>query len=270
MTAAASPLAREILDALDTGRRLDLPSQRPAGLSIDEAHAVADDLRALRIARGDRPVGRKIGFTNRAIWDEYRVWRPIWGDMWTSTVFEVLSGARVSIRHLAEPRIEPEIVIALAADLEPGMTTADIAARIDWYAHGYEIVQSIYPGWRFQAADCIANGGMHGLMLVGPRVPVEEATRAALPAALAAAEVTLLRDGTEMDRGTGANALDGPLEALRHLMEGLGSADGGPRLRAGEIVTTGTLTRAFPIEPGQTWTTRVAGIGLVGMDVTFD
>ena len=36
-------------------------------------------IRRLRIARGERPLGYKIGFTNRGIWDRYGVHAPIWG-----------------------------------------------------------------------------------------------------------------------------------------------------------------------------------------------
>ena len=76
-------------------------------------------------------------------------------------------------------------------------------------------------------------------------------------------------DGAEVDRGVGSNALDGPVNALRHLVEAV-AADGHPPVQAGEIVTTGTLTRALPIKPGERWSTLIEGIGLVGMDVQFE
>jgi 2-keto-4-pentenoate hydratase len=44
---------------------------------------------------------------------------------------------------------------------------AAILACIDWIAHGIEIVQSHYPGWKFQAADTIADWALHGTLLVG-------------------------------------------------------------------------------------------------------
>ena len=42
-----------------------------------------------------------------------------------------------------------------------------------------------------------------------------------------------------------------------------------PPLAAGEIVTTGTLTRALPVSPGETWTTDLMGVGLAGIGVRF-
>ena len=52
-----------------------------------------------------------------------------------------------------------------------GMDEAALSACIDWVALGYEIVQSIYPGWKFAAADTVAAGGLHGALLIGPRHP---------------------------------------------------------------------------------------------------
>ena len=42
-----------------------------------------------------------------------------------------------------------------------------------------------------------------------------------------------------------------------------------PPLAAGEIVTTGTLTRALPVAPGETWHTELQGVGLEGIEVKF-
>ena len=61
--------------------------------------------------------------------------------------------------------------------------------------------------------------------------------------------------------------LDGPLNALRHLVELLAAEHDNPPLAAGEIVTTGTLTRALPVAPGETWTTELFGVALPGLSV---
>jgi 2-oxo-3-hexenedioate decarboxylase len=56
--------------------------------------------------------------------------------------------------------------------------------------------------------------------------------------------------------------LDSPLLAFRHLVELLDNDPHNPPLRAGEVVSTGTLTLAMPVSKGETWTTRVRGIPL--------
>ena len=44
----------------------------------------------------------------------------------------------------------------------------------------------------------------------------------------------------------------------------------GAPLGAGEIVTTGTLTAAYPARPGETWRTELHGIALPGLAVRFE
>jgi 2-oxo-3-hexenedioate decarboxylase len=63
--------------------------------------------------------------------------------------------------------------------------------------------------------------------------------------------------------------LGGPLSALRHLVALLARDPINPPLAAGEIVTTGTLTRALPIAPGEIWTTALTGVGLAPLRVRF-
>ena len=40
-------------------------------------------------------------------------------------------------------------------------------------------------------------------------------------------------------------------------------------LTAGEIITTGTLTAALPIAPGETWTSEISGLPVAPLTVKF-
>lgn len=267
--ADAAAIAKEAQTALDAGRQIARFTARDPGFDVTAARPVIAALRTLREARGETPVGRKIGFTNRGIWDEYRVYAPIWGHMYDTTVHDVSPGETVAVSHLPEPRIEPEIVLGLRRDVRLGMDLDAIAGAIEWVAHGFEIVQSIYPGWAFAAADCIADGGLHGQLFVGPRHDLSNAERATLAADLSALRVTLLRDGAAVDAGSGANVLDGPVQALSHLVAVLADDPINPPLAAGEMVTTGTMTRAFPIRPGERWSTTISDYALPGLSVVI-
>lgn len=233
---AAERLAR----AFREGRPL-APFSAEAPLSAEDAAAAAGLLRA-----GRRIVGRKIGFTNRALWPLYGVDAPIWGAVHPETLLE--AGAPVALAGLMEPRLEPEIALGLAEAPEAGDDAAALHRRLAWVAPAFEVVQSPYPGWRFDTADATAAGALHGRLILGAKVP---AGRIA-PEALAGLRVVLRRDGAEVARGVGAAALGGPLEALAHLVRVL-AAEGAPALAAGEVVSTGTLTDAAPIAPGEAW-----------------
>jgi 2-oxo-3-hexenedioate decarboxylase len=265
----AEAIAREALETLESGRQIEPFSLRRPSFTAREAYRVTAALRRLREEDGAASIGRKIGFTNRGIWSEYGVYEPIWGDVYDTTASEIPADGVIRVSHLPEPRIEPEIMFGLADDLRPGMNEREILAALAWVAHGFEIVHSIFPGWRFTVADCIADGGLHGALVVGPRRAIHADEREALFEALPSFAIALHRNGEEADTGKGANVLDGPLSALKHLVEVLGSDDLNPPLRAGELVTTGTLTRAFPVTAGEKWSTTLSGIDLPGLAITI-
>ena len=268
VTAPVDSIAAEILAALDATRQIAPFSSRTPGFDLAAAYRVNAAVRALREARGEKVVGRKIGFTNRTIWSEYNVYAPNWGYMYDTTVHELAgAGASFPLAPFAEPRIEPEIMFGMARAPDPDMPVDALLACIGWIAHGYEIVQSPFPGWKFQAADTTAANALHGALLIGPRHAVSPG--ADWTRALAEFDIDLQRDGALADRGRGANVLDSPLLALRHLIELLARDPVNPPLAAGEIVTTGTLTRALPVAPGETWSTLLSGIPLEGARIRF-
>jgi 2-oxo-3-hexenedioate decarboxylase len=261
----AEAIAEEALAVLGSGRQIAPFSQRYAGLELKTAYDVTAALCKRRLERGERAIGRKIGFTNRTIWDEYNVRAPIWGYVYDTSVHDLLGieGA-FSLAGFAEPRIEPEIMFGLAAAPSPAMSQDELLGCIDWIAHGFEIVQSIFPNWKFRLTDTVAAYGLHGALLIGPK------HRAVGNAeVLAKFEIDLFRNEQFMDHGQAENILGGPLYALQHLAEVLAEDDSNPPLAAGEIVTTGTLTRAFPISPGERWSTRLSGIALDGVSLAL-
>jgi 2-oxo-3-hexenedioate decarboxylase len=262
-------IAKEVFAALGTGRQLDPFSKSYPDFGLKEAYQITAAVRAEREARGERLVGRKIGFTNRTIWEEYGVYAPIWGYVYDRTVQDLSSDVlEVSLSGLAEPRIEPEIMFGLAAPPEPGMDELELIRCIDWIAHGFEIVQSLFPNWAFQAPDTVAAYGLHGRLLIGPRHSAES-RRDEWVRRLSRFEIDLFRNGAPVDHGVATNVLDGPLFALRHLAETLAQDPLNPPLAAGEIVTTGTLTRAFPAAAGEEWSTKLTGVPLESARICF-
>jgi 2-oxo-3-hexenedioate decarboxylase len=252
---------------LDTGRQIAPFSTRFPYFDLDDAYQVTAAVRQLRETRGETPVGRKIGFTNRTTWPDYS---PMWGYVYEHTVHDLAAiGEVFSLAGLAEPRIEPEIAFRLAATPAPGMDERALLDCVDGVAHGFELVQSIFPRWAFSAADAVAAFGVHGDLLLGPWHAVA-GHDAVWNQRLSTFLIDLQRDGVVVDQGRASNVLGGPLSALRHLVEVLASDPGNPSLVAGEIVTTGTLTGALPVSPGETWTTALTGVALDGIAIRFE
>jgi 2-oxo-3-hexenedioate decarboxylase len=256
-------IADEILATLRTGRQITPLTARYSDFQIADGYRIARTICDLRAARGERPVGRKIGFTDRNAWPKFRADAPMWGYVYASTVHDLEGASHASLTGVVEPRIEPEIIFGLAGSPTPKMDEESLTGCVAWVAHSFEIVHSIYPNWDCLAADAVVGFGMHSSLWIGPRqtyaARANEWTRE-----LMTCGVELFRNGASVDRGQAANVLGGALKALRALVALLAVDPHNPPLAAGEIVTTGSLTRAPPIAPGEVWTTKLTGIPLEG------
>jgi 2-keto-4-pentenoate hydratase len=243
----------DILDHLDRAALWPANHETVTDLATGYQRALA--VRSLRQARGEVARGYKIGFTNPGIWERYKVFAPIWGTVWDSTLTMCERTGQISLDGTCQPRIEPEIVFGMKACPAPQGSPQALFDAIDWVAPGFEIVQSHLPDWKFQAPDTVADGALHARLLVGPRQAVHTLAdnAAALDRLLAAVPVALYRQTTLMEEGCGANVLGSPLRALAHFLKELRQCPGAPDLEAGDVITTGTCTDAWPVQPGQPW-----------------
>lgn len=262
-------VAKEVITSLSNHSQIPSFSSRPGGLSLAHAYRVTPLLRAAFEARGEKITGRKIGFTNRQMWSVFGVEFPIWGYTTSRTTRELIDKQIIVLKDFSEPRIEPEIMFGLRAAPAPTMSDSALVDCLEWIALGYEIVHSIFPNWKFSAADTVAANGVHGALLIGARHKIAP-RKTEWQRELSAFEVELYCDGELVQRGGGSLVLDSPLQALRHLVELLANDPHNPPLCAGEVISTGTLTLAMPVKPGECWTTTVVGIPLEEISVRFD
>ncbi len=264
-------IARQIKTAQDQGLPLTKITSQFAEFDATAAYAVADLVHAMRLAEGARAVGRKIGFTNPAMWAQYDVSAPVWAHLYDTSVTylpDTSDTQACSLHGFVNPKIEPEIIFHFHSAPPSNGDMAAVLGCIDWVAHGFEMVQSHYPGWNFQAPDAIADWGLHARLLVGKRQAMDT-LGVGLQDALSAFTLALSCDGQERETGKGSNVMGNPLQALTHLMQVLASQRPHQPLQANEIVTTGTVTSAYRVQPGQTWKTTLSGIALPGLSVSF-
>ena len=148
------------------------------------------------------------------------------------------------------------------------MDERELIECVDWVAHGFEIVSSIFPRWEFTAADAVAAFGVHGALLLGKRHAIVR-DRTAWAEKISTFTVDMARNDGISRRGHAQDVLGGPLSALRFLVEELARFPTSEPLQAGEIVTTGTLTEAMPVAVGQVWSTELVGIPIKGLRLRF-
>jgi 2-keto-4-pentenoate hydratase len=244
-------------DALATARSLGATTASLRAITLRDGYEIGSALERERVAAGWRRVGWKLGFTNQALWAALGLDQPFWAPVYAET----LASDRLEIVGLVQPRIEPEIVLGVDRDVPAGSGFEEVAASIQWAAAGLEVVHCHFEAWNMSPAEAVADAGLHAALAIGPRQKIT----AAEAIALSACGAVLLRDGEAVAEGNGKDVLGGPLEALGWLLRGLPEG-----LRAGDIVTTGTLTTAVPVKRGQRWTHRSSGpVALGTVELSF-
>lgn len=249
------------------------PAQAVQTFTTDmaQAYQLALGIRQLRLARGEKCIGYKVGFTNQANWPLQGVDAPMWSSMWESGLaFSDEGRFTLDLARICTPRLEPEIVFGLRATPAPDASAQALFECIEWMAPGFEIVRCNAPGGKASAVQAVADGGMHAGLLVGARKPVRQFAPDAqsLDRLLAQATLTLSRQGEVIAQGPGTIVLGSPLKALHQLLQELRRCPGAPSLQAGDVVTTGTWTDAMGVSPGERWSARLSD-GLGEVEVAF-
>ena len=115
--------------------------------------------------------------------------------------------------------------------------------------------------------DFVAAWGLHAALVVGPPLAVTDANVATLNNQLAEFKLVLSRNNELTEEGGGRNCLRSPALCLEELARA--SAARGTPLRPGELISTGSLTNAQPIAPGEEWRAEMNGIPLASLRVQF-
>jgi 2-keto-4-pentenoate hydratase len=238
-------VAWSLRSARRAGRTLDVPLSRSPGLSLADAYRIQDQMTALRLADGERLAGWKLGYTSAVMRAQMGIEAPNFGPL---TDAMLLGSPAVLPAGALQPRVEPEIGLRLGRPLRAPCSADDVLAACDAALACLEIVDSVWSGYRFTLEDNTADGSSAAWAVVGPPLPVSD---------LASLPVTLSVDGEMVERGTGAAASGHPALGVVWLAEQL--AGRGQALEPGDLVITGGLTSAHPLEPGHSISASFGG-----------
>ena len=176
----------------------------------------------------------------------------------------------IPVSDLVAPRIEPEIVLGINERINvTGSEPDGLAEAIAWVAPGFEIIDCHFAGWKFTAADILADFGAHARLAIGSKVMVRASDRGSLATALAAVSVELRCGEVVTASGVGSNALGSPLSGLSFLCDTLADQNWADPIAEGEVITTGTLTDFPYIKRGERWTAEFAGAGLGALTINL-
>ena len=198
---------------LGTGRS----AGRHEALAMSDAYAVSADIRALReraasacsAARSASPTPRSGRSTALSA--------PMWNFVYDSTVRDLPAGAR-RVRDLgaggAANRAGDRAAPRPGADAGHGPRRRCSDAST-WVAHGFEIVQSVYPGWKLTGAE--VRGGLRPARRrwSSARGTRWAPTARAGPSGSPASRSRFGGTASAVAEGKGSNVLGGPVRALR-------------------------------------------------------
>lgn len=224
-------------------------------MSLHDAYAVQARVTAARLARGERIVGWKLGYTSLAMRQQMGIAAPNFGPL--TDAMRLGSGDSVS-PTLIQPKVEPEIAVVLGRALEGPVSVADVAAAVSQVLSCLEVVDSVFTDYRFTLEDNTADGSSAAQVVLGAPLPVG-------PDRLAGVDVAFFHNGAPVGTATGAAASGDPLLGVAWLAAQLSAT--GRRLEAGDVVITGGLCRAVTLAPGDVVSARFGGDGGVEVSV---
>ncbi len=241
-------LATELYCAETSGGSVDLFTARYPELTWDDARAIARRRDELRRNAGETFIGYKLGWTSAAMREALGIDRPNWGTLWASQ-FTGEDGSAVMVTRLRHPKLEPEIVHVVGADLPGADTTAgDVLAADGSWTIGLEVVNPRFPDYHFDWLDNTADNSSAQAVAHSRFRKIEGD-----PSEI---EVTLTA-GDHVATGTGAQAMGSPAEAVAWLARALAEEE--TILRQGDRVFTGGLTPPVDVVEGHDYQVRSPG-----------
>lgn len=203
-------------------------------------------------ADGAEVRGHKVGLTSAAMQEQMGVDQPDHGHLLTSMFH--LEHQPIPVQEYLQPRIEPEVAFVLGRTLSgPGVTAADAIAAVEFVLPALEIVDSRIQDWNISIVDTIADNASSGGVVLGSRpLPLSALD-------LRLARCTLHANGRHIATGLGGAVLGSPINALVWLANTVGPL--GIDLEPGHVVLPGSMTRAIPVQSGDTVVTDIDGLG---------
>jgi 2-keto-4-pentenoate hydratase len=220
-----------------------------------EGYAVQRALHDLLLPHRGALIGYKIGCTSRVMQDYLGIPHPCAGGVFERGLHG--SGVHVASGDYIRVGVECEIAMRIARNLAP----SEQPFTAEWVIEAIEIVDDRYEEWEtLGAPTLIADDFFAAGCVLG--APVARTHLADLRTMRGRA----LINGVEAGRGSGADVLGHPGEALAWLANHL--AIEGHGLHAGQIVLTGSLVKTVWLKAGDRVTMELEGLGRV--EATFD
>ena len=137
-------------------------------LSNDDALLIQAKVSKLRVNRGEKVLGYKIGCVAKETQKKMGFNQPAWGTLWKSELHQ--SGVELNKKNYSNPAMEAEFGIKLNRDIDPKLVSFDyILASIESIYPLIEIHNLVFNGEEPYGAELLANNALHAGVILGPK-----------------------------------------------------------------------------------------------------
>lgn len=198
-------------------------------------------------------IGKKIGLTSEAMRIMANVDEPDYGHLFDDMYYEM--DVMIDTNSMIQPKIEPEIAFILKKELKgPGVKVSDVIEATAGVMPSFEIIDSRLNG-KIKFEDTVADNGSSAKLVLGTQmVNIKQID-------LRTTGLVFEKNGKIIDTAAGASVMGNPAVAVAWLANKLYYY--GISLKPGEIVLSGSLTKAYDIKPGDIYTATFGGLGTV-------
>lgn len=248
-----------LLKAREEVAPADPLSSLSGDLTIDEAYEVQEMVVKERLEKGERVIGWKIGATSRAVMDQLAINEPILGCMTSESEYSFLQEVKAS--HFCKLAVEGEIAFIMGKALkDPGVTRTDVIQATAGIMGAVELVDCRIKDWQTTTSEAIADNALHaGIILGNVMKPLSGFD-------LIHEGIVLCRNGQLLASACGVEALGNPLNVVMWLANKL--VEFGKGLNEGDVVSTGSLTTFFFVDPGDVIDVSFSNLGRIQFRVS--
>ncbi|WP_369414669.1 2-keto-4-pentenoate hydratase [Collibacillus ludicampi] len=229
-------------------------TQTYESITVEDSYAIQQQVKAWKLDSGRRIIGRKIGLTSQAMQNALGVHEPDFGSLFDDMLLP--EGSLVPYERFLQPKVEAELAFIMKHDLQgPAVHFQDVIQATAYVVPAFEIIDSRVRDWKIKIQDTVADNASSGALILGSRgVSVHDVN-------LRLIGLVLERNGEVIDTAAGAAVLGHPATAVAWLCNKL--ATFGEGMKAGDIVLSGSFTRAYEVKPGDVYSAHFAGVGTV-------
>lgn len=234
-------LAKELIVAEDTCTTIERFSVRYPEITIEDAYKIQDRVIELKLERGEKIIGKKIGLTSKGIREQIGVFEPDYGTLTDRGL--IYGKEEIDLSTLIDPKIEAEIVFVLKEDLKgPVVTPWDVIRATEGIMPALEIVDTRFNSWNFKIYDTISDSASYARIVVGDKMTKLDDLD------LSVVGMASYKNGELINTASGAAVMGNPINSVVWLANKM--IEFGNYLKKGEIVLSGSFTPVFPIKPG--------------------